>query len=89
MRKDSNTARGGASRQLSRHSLLELFYPVPNAVNSLEEASRWAHQDLSIGSRFELRRELSWLDLRLLLDDQPCRWLFERRDAIRRALGDG
>jgi hypothetical protein len=67
---------------------LDALYHVPEPLASLEEFERFYARDLPRRARAELLRERERLKLRLLLDDFPDPWLFQRLDALRRVLGD-
>lgn len=68
--------------------LCELLFPIPDPLDTLEQRERFEHRDLAGLSRAELLRERERLKLRLLLDDAPDPWLFQRLDVLRRMLGD-
>ncbi len=68
------------------------YYPLPDPLATLEQAERWGHLDLPGRSEEGLRAELYRITLRLLYDDNPSPWLFERRELLRREMasrGDG
>jgi hypothetical protein len=57
---------------------LEHIYPLPRALDTLEEHERFYHRDLSHRARAELARERERLRIRLLLEDDPDPWLLQR-----------
>lgn len=67
---------------------LQGIYSVPSPFDSLEEHERHEHRDLPRRARAELFRERERVRLRLLLDDAPDPWLFQRLEKLREALAD-
>ena len=68
-------------------ALLQRYYPLPDVFNSIEEYQRFRHRDIPAMDATELHRELVRVEMRLLWDDNPHIWLFERREILRQALG--
>jgi hypothetical protein len=66
---------------------LGAIYRVPNPWDTAEQRERYEHADIPRRTRAELMRELERLRLRLLLDDAPDVWLFQRFEKLQRALG--
>jgi len=61
-----------------RAILLELIYPLPRELDTLEQHERYNHRDLPRRARAELARERERLRLRLTLDDDLDPWALER-----------
>lgn len=64
------------------------FYAVPNPFTSLEQYYQFTHIDLREMTKPLLRRELAKIRLRLLYDDKPARWILDRLEKVREALGE-
>jgi hypothetical protein len=66
---------------------LDAIYGVPNPWDTAEQRERYEHADIPRMTRAELMRDLERLRLRLLLDDAPDVWLFQRLAKLRAAVG--
>ncbi len=73
--------RGGANARP-----LELLYPLPQPLDSLEDYDRVTHRDLSRLDTASLRREHYRCRHRLNCEHDPSPWLAERLAAIRAEL---
>lgn len=67
-------------------ALLDVIYPLPRALDTLEEHERYRHRDLSRRGRAELARERERVRLRLTLDDDPDAWALERLKKLNEVL---
>lgn len=65
-----------------RDRLARVIYPDPDPFASTEAHARANHLDLPAMEPGERQRELHLARLRLLLDDHPSDWLFERLERL-------
>ncbi len=66
--------------------LLDLFYSMPDPMDTQSQWETHSHHDLQVKTRAELLFEHERLRNRLLLDPRPHPWLRERIVAIREAI---
>ncbi len=65
---------------------LDFFYQRPNPLHTWEEWQKYLHMDLIGLSASEIRRERAQLKYRLLFEDDPDDWFFQRFEALEKAL---